>query len=76
MKAGPDYAEAARAILREVALFGAAAYPIRRFKSGRWTVDDWHGLTVTPTCYPTKREAIRQTERFLEAIQSNLAGEP
>lgn len=53
--------------LAHLAMWGGDAYTVRRH-GNKWGCDPFFGMTVSPTLYRTKREAVEQFDRFYTAL--------
>jgi hypothetical protein len=53
--------------LNHLSMWGSDAYTVRKMGS-KWTCDPFFGMTVSPTLYKTKREAVQQFENFYSAL--------
>lgn len=63
-----------QALLTHISLYGSDAYPVKRFRSGKWTWGPFRGINGPPTVYKTKREAVANFEAYLDVLRDRKAG--
>jgi hypothetical protein len=63
-----------RALLAHVGRWGSDGYPVRKFRSGKWTWGPWRGVNGPPTVFRTKGEAVASFEAFLGVLVDAHAG--
>lgn len=61
-------------LLKHITMFGAPGYPIRKFKTGKWTWGPFRSIAGPPTVFKTKREAVASFEAYHQVLLDALAG--
>ena len=62
-----------RDLMAHIAMWGSAGYPVRKVGSRHWSWD-YRSLS-TPRVYPTKREATRSFEAYMDVLRDCAGAE-
>lgn len=61
-------------LLKHISMFGSTGYPVRKFRSGKWTWGPFRSIQGPPTVFKTKREALASFEAFHQVLLDAYAG--